>query len=82
MHTESDYDLRAGLVLMLVHTIVCATIGYYFGYIGGMEEGSCHATCEEATAGQGDGHVVAGECECEIIDTAGEKTTWRESRGP
>lgn len=81
MYNDVDYDLRAGLVLMLLHTIISAAVGYYFGYVAGLDEGSCRSTCEEATAGQGGGHITAGECECTIVDTAGEKTTWLESRG-
>ena len=81
VHNDVDYDLRAGCVLLLLHTLICAAVGYYFGYIAGLNEGSCRVTCEEATAGQGSGHSVAGECSCTIIDTAGEKTTWPENSG-
>ena len=81
MNNDVDYDLRAGCALLLLHTLLCAAVGYYFGYLGGLDEGSCRVACEEATAGQGGGHITAGECECTIIDSAGEKKTWPANSG-
>lgn len=79
MKGDSDFCLRAGISFFVAHTIVCLGAGYFIGFIEGTEEGVCRITCEEATAGQGSGHVMAGGCTCSIIDTAGEQTTWVET---
>lgn len=78
MKGESDFGLRAGIAFFVAHTIVCFGAGYFLGFIEGTEEGVCRITCEEATAGEGSGHVMAEGCTCSITDTAGDKTTWVE----
>ena len=79
MKGDSDFDGRALAAFILAHTIVCLGAGYFIGYLSGVDEGTCRVTCEEATAGQGNGHVAAEGCTCTITDTAGETTTWLES---
>ena len=78
MRSESEFEGRAWIAFVLAHTIVCVGAGYFIGYLAGVDEGECRVTCEEATAGQGSGHVMPEGCTCSITDTAGEKTIWLE----
>ena len=68
-------------MLLLVHTLLMVVVGYYFGYLGGVDEGTCRSTCEEATAGQGNGHITEQGCTCTVISINGATTTWTEELG-
>lgn len=81
MYGEEDYRGRAAVVLVVIHTMICMAIGYYFGFVGGLDEGTCRSTCEEATAGQGEGRITEQGCTCKMTDTAGATTTWTEDVG-
>jgi hypothetical protein len=78
---EEDFDGRGAVVLLIVHTLLMLAVGYYFGYLGGVDEGTCRSTCEEATAGLGDGHITEQGCTCKVTDTSGATTTWTEELG-
>jgi hypothetical protein len=75
---EEDFDGRGAIVLLIVHTLLMMAVGYYFGYLGGLDEGTCRVTCEEATAGQGDGHITEQGCTCTVNSIDGATTTWIE----
>lgn len=76
---EADFGTRAAVAAVIAHTILCAGLGYYLGYISGIEEGQCTAVCDEATAGLGTGHVMEQGCTCTVKDDNGETRLWVES---
>jgi hypothetical protein len=81
VRAEEDFNGRGAVVLLLVHTLLMVAVGYYFGYLGGVDEGTCRSTCEEATAGQGNGHITEQGCTCTVISINGATTTWTEELG-
>lgn len=81
MSYESDFDGRGIAVLLLVHTLIVLTVGYYFGLIGGVREGKCQVACKESERGHGQGHFIKQECTCTIVYGNGRTESWTESIG-